>query len=101
MNKLLLAASALCLGLTFNGSAAAHEPSHSHSRGHVVVVGSSYHLDHGVRFSSGYYYRGHDHHHWEFRVWDSHYCRYQYYDPCVRCYYYWDAGRDCYYPVGY
>ena len=31
--------------------------------------------------SGGYYYRGQDHHHWQFRVWDARYHRYHYWDP--------------------
>ena len=99
MYKLLLAASALFLGLTLTAPANAHESGH-HGGGHGGVSKPYYH-DHGVHFSGGYYYRGIDHHHWKRRVWDTHYCRWQYYDTDCGCYYYWDAARDCYYPIGY
>ncbi len=99
MNKLLLAASALLLGMTVTGSANAYDSHHGGPvHGHV---GAAYHPDHGVHFAGGYFYRGHDNHHWDRTVWDAHYGRYQYYDTGYQCWYYWDAGRDCYYPVGW
>jgi hypothetical protein len=89
------------LGLTFAGAASAHEP-HAIAHGHShVYAGKAYHLDYGVHFRGGYYYRGHDHHHWAYRVWDPVCSRYQYWDPYVRVFYYWDPCRDCYYPVGW
>src|SRR4051812_47001988 len=100
MNKLLLAASALLIGLTFSGSANAHER-HSHPGSVRVTVGTPYFHDQGIRFSGGYFYRGNEHRHWEVRVWDEHCNRYHYYDPYLRCYYYWDPIRVCYYPVGW
>ena len=96
MKKILLPACALLLGFAFVGSATAAD--HHHGSAHVQVHGSA-HVDHGVRFSGGYYYRGQDHNHWERRVWDAHYGRYQYYDSYYHCYYYWDAPSGCYYPV--
>ena len=63
--------------------------------------GRPYYRTHGVRFSGGYYYRGHDHHHWGQRVWSPVYRRYHYWDPYLRVYFYWCPQRDCYYPITY
>ena len=100
MKKLLLTTSALLLGLTFAGSATAHEH-HGHHGSVRIVVGVPYYRDHGVHFAGGYYYRGYDHPHWAYRTWDPVYARYVYWDPYLHCYYFWDAGRGAWYPVGY
>ena len=97
MKKFILATTALVLGLTVAGSASAHEPYVAVSRPRVVI-GASYYSDYGTRFSGGYYYRGQDHHHWDYRVWNTRYNRYQYYDPTLRCYYYWNPVAVAYYP---
>src|SRR5262245_24934281 len=102
MRKLLLGlAAAGAFGLTgLTGTAdAAHRPT-----GHVarVVHGSrAYYRDHGVRFSGGYYYRGHDHHHWTRRAWDPVHRRWHYWDPNLNVYFYWYAPGNCYYPITY
>ena len=95
MRRILLSAAAGVVGLALTGAAQAHEPSHHPGPARV------YYRDHGHRFSGGYYYIGHDHHHWSRQVWDAHYHRYQYYDPYLRCWYYWYPAGNCYYPVGY
>jgi len=99
MQRALLGVAACVLGLALTGAAQAHD-NHPHPGG-VVHGGSAYHVQHGVRFSGGYYYPGHDHFHWERRVWDPVCHRYNYYDPNLHCYYYWSPGHNCWYPVGY
>jgi hypothetical protein len=92
MNRIALALAAGLLGLGLTaGTAAAHGP----------YPGPAYHVNGAVRFSGGYYYAGHDHHHWSRRVWDAGCHRYHYYDPGLHCWYYWHAGHHCYYPVTY
>ncbi len=60
-----------------------------------------YHLNHGVSFKYGYYYKGKDHHHWYYNCWSDRYGCYIYWCPSSCCWYYWCKPYDCYYPVSY
>lgn len=91
MKKIFLGAAALVLGLALTGSAEANGPRHGSGR--------PYYASHGVKFSGGYIYRGHDHHHWGGKVWNARSGRYHYWDPYLSCYYYWAPQSGCYYPV--
>jgi hypothetical protein len=100
MNRIALGLAAAVLGLGLSaGTASAH--------GHPARVGAHagahvhYYEHHATRFSGGWCYAGHDHHHWSRCVWDSAHRRYQYYDPGLCCWYYWSAPYNCYYPVTY
>lgn len=94
--KWLLGVAALILGVMSTGSASAHEPVGGPRGGYPV--GRPYYRTSGVRYSSGYYYRGRQHDHWGHRTWNTRYGRTHYWDPGLRCYYYWSAPRGCYLP---
>jgi hypothetical protein len=94
MRALLLAAACtLSLGL-MAGTATAHP-------GHGPVRAMPYYRAHAVHFHAGYYYRGHEHHHWSYQCWDPVYRRYHYYDPGLCCYFWWCPQDCCYYPDSY
>src|SRR4051794_11053459 len=113
MNKIVFGIATALLGLTLactaeaepvhRGHASPHraEVRHGHSAHRPVVSSRAYYHDHGVRFGGGYYYRGQNHQHWDYRVWNARYGRYHYYDPHLRCYYYYSPVQECYYPVSY
>lgn len=61
----------------------------------------NYHLDHGKKFSHGYYYSGKNHYHWSHCCyWPQYRCD-CYYCPSACCWYYWCEPRCCYLPVSY
>jgi hypothetical protein len=60
-----------------------------------------YHEVHGTRFSSGYFYRGHEHRHWTYRYWSGRYGCYTYWCPSTFCWYYWYPQHERFYPVSY
>jgi hypothetical protein len=97
MKKIFLTLGAAILGLTLPGSADAHSGHAGHERHREAV----HYRGHGVRFSGGYYYPGHVHHHWTRIVWDGPHHRYIYWDPYLSVYFYWYAPGNCYYPITY
>lgn len=88
-----------------NGSSGARSNSSGNRNGHQSnhFIGSfkDYHLTHGTKASFGFFYRGHNHHHWSHRYWNDRYGCYCYFCPYTSCYYYWCAPDNCYYPVTY
>src|SRR5262245_47059271 len=99
MKRFMLTATALVLGLAFAGQADAAPKGPSGKGGSGSF--KNYHQSHGHKFEHGYYYRGHQHYHWQHRYYNSRYGCWTYYDPCVRNYYYWCQPASCYYPVSY
>src|SRR5262249_30870595 len=64
----------------------------------TVVTNRPYYQTHAVRFSGGYCFAGHNHHHWGHRVWDADRRCYVYWEPSLRVYFYYDNVRGGYYP---
>jgi hypothetical protein len=104
MRRVLLGLAACALGLGLSGTAQAREHGRP-ARGHEVRVvrheARPYYRDHGHAFRGGYYYAGHQHPHWGYKVWDARYNRYNYWDADLHCFYYWYAPGSCWYPVTY
>jgi hypothetical protein len=92
MRRVLLALASCALGLGLTAGTASAEP-----YGRVDAV--RLYAPHGAPCRGGYYYRGHGHHHWAYRVWDGACHRWNYYDPYRHCSYYWCAPDNCYRPV--
>jgi hypothetical protein len=92
LKKVFLGVAALVLGLAVTGTASAAN--------HGGPGPRPYYATAGVKFSGGYYYKGHNHNHWGGRVWNARYGRYHYWDPYLKCYYYWAPDRGGYFPVG-
>ena len=73
----------------------------THSMGNVNKSPGNYHLQHGTKFSQGYYFKGKQHTHWTSRSFDKRYGCWTYYCPSTCCSYYWCEPACCYYPVSY
>jgi len=69
--------------------------------GNVAKSTNNYHLQHGNKFSQGYFYKGKQHTHWTSRSYNKQYGCWTYYCPSTRCSYYWCEPACCYYPVSY
>jgi len=104
MNKILLTLGALTIAVLTAGQAEANGPHATSHYGHGSYGRPSYvnyHVNHGVRFSGGYYYRGRSHYHWSYQRFDARYGCTCYFDPCCSTWYYWCQPAGCYYPVSY
>ena len=62
---------------------------------------ANYHLKNGIRFSNGYFFRGHEYRQFQYRCYSNHYRCWVFYYPPMNCWYYWSAAQGCYYPVSY
>ncbi|HZT83312.1 MAG TPA: hypothetical protein VFA26_23985, partial [Gemmataceae bacterium] len=69
--------------------------------GFTDVKYRNYNVNHGIKGSFGWYYKGKNHYHWSHSCYHPSYgCR-CYWCPCACCYYYWCVPDSCYYPVTY
>ncbi len=100
MKRFILSVAAVAMSLALVGAAeAAPRGDRYGNSGHHDS--RSYHERYGTKFKYGYYYKGHDHHHWTYRYWYGRYGCYCYYCPSTYCWYYWYPTDNCYYPVSY
>jgi hypothetical protein len=88
-------------GMSGGGKPTMSAPRTTHSMGNVNKGNSSYHLQHGTKFSQGYFFKGKQHTHWTSRSFDKRYGCWTYYCPSTCCSYYWCEPACCYYPVTY
>jgi len=101
----LTAAAILIIGFASQAQANGR-PSHGGSHGSHAVHGGghsnhNYHVNHGTRFSHGYFYNGRNHSHWSQQRFDRRYGCTCYFDSGCNAWYYWCQPAGCYYPVSY
>lgn len=112
MNRFLLRTAAVCLLLALAGPAWAGSHGHGSSSGrsggsmhgfvsHRFSRSTPYHLQHGTKFSHGYYFSGRNHNFWTTQSWSGRYGCYCYWYPGTSSWYYWCAPQSCYYPISY
>jgi hypothetical protein len=110
MNRMLLSAAAVAMGLILTGTALAGGKS-GPSKGSPGSVSKSfgsksnsfhnYHLKYGTSFKYGHFYSGRYHYHWTKYFWNPTYRCYFYWCPSTCCYYYWSEPSCCYFPASY
>ena len=111
MRSILFGVALLMGSLAMTSVASAHEPvpgrggprggwhGHSHSYKRGYYGSRPYYAIHGRAFKGGYYYPGHSHTHFSYRVWSVTYSRFHYFDPYLKCEYYYCPDHCGYYPV--